>query len=92
MRHTRTPETRPIPLWEPEGIWASIWQFFHVRADGDPTPVLADRAMPGACRFPHTRLNYVEHALPADRPCDAPVLVAYDESQHEPTRAPGASA
>ncbi|MFD8810313.1 acetyl-coenzyme A synthetase N-terminal domain-containing protein [Streptomyces sp. NPDC059627] len=121
----RTPEDRPILLWEPDGIadtaigrdiawlhqhghidtptpdyqrlwewsvadpdrfWASIWQFFDVRADGDPTLVLADRAMPGARWFPHTRLNYAEHALPADRPGDATALVAYDESQHEPTR------
>ncbi|MGE5407283.1 MAG: acetyl-coenzyme A synthetase N-terminal domain-containing protein, partial [Syntrophothermus sp.] len=31
-----------------EGFWAAIWDFFEVRADGEPSPVLAAAEMPGA--------------------------------------------
>ena len=44
-----------------EDFWTSIWEFFEVRADGDPTTVLADRSMPGARWFEDVRLNYAEH-------------------------------
>src|SRR3954452_19169592 len=44
-----------------DGFWSAIWEFFGVRADGTPTPVLASREMPGAQWFPNTRLNYAEH-------------------------------
>jgi acetoacetyl-CoA synthetase len=46
-----------------DGFWASIWDFFDVQADGDPTPVLAERAMPGARWFPNASLNYAEHVF-----------------------------
>jgi len=45
------------------GFWSAIWEFFDVRADGDPSPVLASRDMPGARWFPNTRLNYAEHVF-----------------------------
>ena len=48
---------------ELEGFWRSIWDYFQVRADGDPTTVLAERKMPGAKWFPDTKLNYAEHIL-----------------------------
>lgn len=35
-----------------EGFWRSIWDYFDVQADGDPTQVLASRRMPGAEWFP----------------------------------------
>ena len=44
-----------------EDFWTSIWEFFEVRADGDPTTVLAHRSMPGARWFSDVRLNYAEH-------------------------------
>ena len=44
-----------------EDFWTSIWEFFEVRADGDPTTVLAHRSMPGARWFEDVRLNYAEH-------------------------------
>jgi len=47
-------------------FWSSIWDFFGVRADGDPERVLSSNEMPGAEWFPATRLNYAEHAF-ADR-------------------------
>ncbi len=46
-----------------EGFWAAIWDFFDVQADGDPSPVLASREMPGAKWFPGTSLNYAEHVF-----------------------------
>ena len=46
-----------------DGFWRAIWDFFEVRADGDPATVLASREMPGARWFPDTRLNYAEHVF-----------------------------
>jgi acetoacetyl-CoA synthetase len=46
-----------------EGFWSAIWEFFGVQADGDPTPVLAARQMPGARWFPGVALNYAEHVF-----------------------------
>jgi acetoacetyl-CoA synthetase len=46
-----------------DGFWSAIWEFFEVQADGDPSPVLASREMPGAEWFPDTRLNYAEHVF-----------------------------
>lgn len=46
-----------------EGFWRSIWDYFDIQADGDPTQVLASRKMPGAQWFPDTRLNYAEHVF-----------------------------
>jgi acetoacetyl-CoA synthetase len=46
-----------------DGFWSAIWQYFEVRADGEPTPVLGSRAMPGARWFPGTSLNYAEHVF-----------------------------
>jgi acetoacetyl-CoA synthetase len=46
-----------------DGFWSAIWEFFEVRANGDPSPVLASREMPGAQWFPNTRLNYAEHVF-----------------------------
>jgi acetoacetyl-CoA synthetase len=46
-----------------DAFWASIWDFFEVQADGDPSPVLASRQMPGASWFPNASLNYAEHVF-----------------------------
>jgi acetoacetyl-CoA synthetase len=46
-----------------EGFWSAIWEFFDVQADGDPSPVLASREMPGARWFPNASLNYAEHVF-----------------------------
>jgi acetoacetyl-CoA synthetase len=46
-----------------DGFWASIWDYFDVQADGDPSPVLAEREMPGARWFPNASLNYAEHVF-----------------------------
>jgi acetoacetyl-CoA synthetase len=46
-----------------DGFWSAIWEFFDVQADGDPSPVLGSREMPGARWFPNTSLNYAEHVF-----------------------------
>ena len=56
-----------------EGFWAAVWSHFGVRADGNPSTVLAARAMPGARWFPDVRLSYAEHVL-GDRDDDALAL------------------
>ena len=44
-------------------FWRSIWDYFDVQADGDPTPTLGARKMPGAKWFPYAKLNYAEHVF-----------------------------
>jgi acetoacetyl-CoA synthetase len=61
-------------LWEwsvreLEEFWASIWDFFEVRASAPYSRVLADRAMPGASWFEGARLNFAEHVF-RDKPAD----------------------
>jgi acetoacetyl-CoA synthetase len=46
-----------------DGFWSAVWEFFDVQADGDPSPVLGSREMPGARWFPNTSLNYAEHVF-----------------------------
>src|SRR3954452_15491946 len=46
-----------------DGFWSAIWEFFEVQADGDPSPVLGSREMPGARWFPNSSLNYAEHVF-----------------------------
>ena len=48
---------------ELEAFWASIWDYFGVRAHLPYERVLADRSMPGAKWFTGAELNYAEHAL-----------------------------
>jgi acetoacetyl-CoA synthetase len=59
-----------------DGFWSAIWQFFEVRADGDPSPVLASREMPGARWFPNTSLNYAEHVFAGKRDEEVAILHA----------------
>lgn len=63
-----------------DGFWSSIWEYFGVLADGSPTPVLAERRMPGARWFPGVRLNWAEHIFRDRDPATLAVLhVAEDE-------------
>ena len=45
------------------GFWGAIWEHFEIQADGDPSPVLASEAMPGAVWFPQVALSYAEHVF-----------------------------
>lgn len=44
-----------------EDFWASIWDFFQVRASKPYSTVLAERTMPGARWFVDAELNYAEY-------------------------------
>jgi acetoacetyl-CoA synthetase len=46
---------------EIEEFWRTIWDYFEVISEAEPTTVLEERVMPGANWFPGTRLNYAEH-------------------------------
>jgi acetoacetyl-CoA synthetase len=59
-----------------EGFWASIWDFFGVRADGEFERALGSRAMPGAEWFAGTRLNYAEHVFAGKDDAEAAILHA----------------
>ena len=48
---------------EIEAFWASIWEYFEIRASVPYTRVLDERKMPGTRWFPGARLNYAEHAF-----------------------------
>jgi acetoacetyl-CoA synthetase len=66
-REGRTFETY-ADLWQwsiddVEAFWASIWEFFDVRAAEPYERVLGRREMPGAEWFPGARLNYAEHVF-----------------------------
>jgi len=54
-----------------EDFWASLWEFFDIRASAPYTRVLSEHQMPGAHWFEGARLNYAEHCFRhavADRP------------------------
>ncbi|HYI80419.1 MAG TPA: acetoacetate--CoA ligase [Thermoleophilaceae bacterium] len=72
MEWLRTERDVPVEtydeLWkwsvdEIESFWASIWDYFDVRAAEPYDSVLGSRAMPGAEWFPGARLSYAEHVF-----------------------------
>ncbi len=46
-----------------EDFWASIWDYFAVKASQPYTTVLVERKMPGASWFVGAKLNYAEHVF-----------------------------
>lgn len=48
---------------EPEAFWASIWEYYDLKASTPYRRVLKDRTMPRTVWFEGARLNYAEHAL-----------------------------
>lgn len=46
-----------------EDFWASIWDYFAVKASQPYTSVLTAHTMPGAEWFPGAHLNYAEHVF-----------------------------
>jgi len=57
-----------------DGFWRAIWDFSDVQADGDPSPVLASREMPGAKWFPNVALNYAEHIFAGKDDAEVAIL------------------
>lgn len=55
-------------LWEwsvteLDSFWLSVWRYFEIPSDHEPTVALAERSMPGARWFPEVRMNYAEALL-----------------------------
>ena len=65
------------------GFWASIWDFFEVKAHAPYSAVLSSDEMPGATWFPGARLNLAEHLVGADDDADTVAIIS-----HSQTRAP----
>jgi len=63
-----------------EDFWASLWEFFDIRASAPYSRVLDERKMPGAKWFEGARLNYAEHAFRCASP-DRPALIVRSESR-----------
>jgi acetoacetyl-CoA synthetase len=59
-----------------DGFWRAIWDYFGVRADGDPSPTFGSREMPGARWFPNTSLNYAEHVFSGKDDAEPAILHA----------------
>jgi acetoacetyl-CoA synthetase len=51
---------------ELEAFWASVWDYFGVRAHTPYERVLSERVMPGGRWFEGATLNYAEHMVGAD--------------------------
>ncbi|MEA2320773.1 MAG: acetoacetyl-CoA synthetase, partial [Solirubrobacteraceae bacterium] len=62
-----------------EGFWASIWDFFGVRAHTPYERVLSSREMPGARFFPGSTLNYAEHMLGLDEDTGRTAVLAHSQ-------------
>lgn len=63
---------------QPEEFWRSLWDYFEVIHDGEPTAVLSSREMPGAKWFEGTKLNYAEHIF-RDRDPETVAILAASE-------------
>ncbi|MBV9357003.1 MAG: acetoacetate--CoA ligase, partial [Chloroflexi bacterium] len=59
-----------------DGFWATIWDFFEIRAHSPYQRVLGRRQMPGAEWFPGARLNYAEHLVGTEDDLDRVAVVA----------------
>lgn len=62
-----------------EAFWASIWEYFGIRAHRPYGRVLAERTIQGARWFDGALLNYAEHALA--RRDGHPALIAHSETR-----------
>ncbi len=75
----------PEKLWEwsvtnTEDFWASLWDYFHIKASKPYRAVLLERKMPGAQWFPGAELNYAEHAF-RNATSSRPALIFQSEVQ-----------
>jgi acetoacetyl-CoA synthetase len=64
-----------------EGFWASLWDFFEIRAHTPYERVLGSAEMPGAEWFPGARLNYAEHMLGREEDADQVAIIARSQSR-----------
>lgn len=61
-----------------EDFWASIWDYFSVKASKPYTTILNERKMPGASWFSGAELNYAEHVF-RNASSERPALLARSE-------------
>ncbi len=61
-----------------EDFWASIWDYFHIKASKPYNAVLVERKMPGASWFTGAELNYAEHVF-RNATADQPALIFRSE-------------
>jgi acetoacetyl-CoA synthetase len=64
-----------------EGFWASVWDFFEVRASTPYDRVLRSRQMPGAEWFAGARLNYAEHMVGTEEDSGRVAVVAHSQTR-----------
>jgi len=64
-----------------DGFWASLWDFFEIRASVPYERVLGRREMPGAEWFPGARLNFAEHMLGQEGDTGASAVVARSQTR-----------
>jgi len=70
-RHTGHEDYDALWRWsvgDVEGFWATIWDFFGVRASQPYERVLGRREMPGTEWFPGARLSFPEHLFAGKDP------------------------
>jgi acetoacetyl-CoA synthetase len=65
---------------EIEAFWASLWEYFAIRASTPYARVLDERKMPGARWFQGARLNYAEHVFRHASPAH-PAMIALSEAR-----------
>jgi acetoacetyl-CoA synthetase len=78
------PTYEDLQRWSVDDLaafWASIWDFFGVKASEPYTAVLEHEVMPGTRWFPGARLNFVEHLLGDDDGLDAVAIVAHSQTR-----------
>ena len=63
------------------GFWASIWDFFEVKAHAPYSAVLSSDEMPGATWFPGARLNLAEHLVGADDDADTVAIISHSQTR-----------
>jgi acetoacetyl-CoA synthetase len=64
-----------------DGFWASLWDYFGIRASVPYERVLGSRAMPGVEWFPGARLNYAEHMLGRDDDAGETAVLAHSQTR-----------
>jgi acetoacetyl-CoA synthetase len=64
-----------------EAFWASIWEFFEIKASTPYEEVLSSREMPGAKWFTGSQLNYAEHMLGTDEDTHTTAVIGSSQSR-----------
>jgi acetoacetyl-CoA synthetase len=64
-----------------EGFWASIWEFFEIKASTPYEQVLTTHQMPGAKWFTGSHLNYAEHMLGTDEDSQTIAVIGNSQSR-----------